>query len=74
MISAFIEVTLAVMINMNDIRYDTYGNYISQVFMCLFLLIFIVYPFWVYFFLRYNYDNLEEDEIKEKYSSLYWNV
>ena len=74
MTSSYIEVALAVFINSFDMRYDTPGHTMSQVFMCIYIVLFSVYPFWVYYFLRSNYARLEQKDVKDKYWSLYCNI
>ena len=65
MICSYLHVVLCVCINFKA------NMWVSEGFMYVYIGIYVVYPFWVYFFLRSNYERLEEREVEEKYWSLY---
>jgi hypothetical protein len=75
---SYIEIVFACCINylMFTTQGDThnYGVLINNICMVLATILLIVYPFWLYFFLKKNYYSLQFKEYKDKYGNCYENI
>jgi len=77
MTSAYIELCMCSLINWSMSAYLTeegehnVGLWTNNVYLCASSLLVVVYPFGLFFFLRYFYYNFEDEEFAEKYENAY---
>lgn len=71
LLEVYVEILTSTVLNMTELYWNTPGDWFLSLYSIFMTTLLIALPFWMVWFLHKNQSQLDEDEFRAKYGSLY---